>query len=111
LDAILESGRSVVLDLDVYGKVNFDKAYPEALGILVIPPDFGELERRLRARGTDSDNTIRLRLKNARAELDFAKARGKYEFTVVNNDFDRALSELAGIFSRELGTAAAASRK
>ncbi len=106
LDAILESSRSVVLDLDVYGKVNFDRAYPEAVGILIVPPDFGELEKRLRARGTDSEETIRLRLKNARAELDFAKARGKYEYTVVNNDFDLALSELAGIFGQELGFSA-----
>ena len=103
LDAALESGQGVVLDLDVYGKVNFDKVYPEAVGILVVPPDFTELEKRLRSRGTDSEETIALRLRNARDELRFAEERGKYEYTVVNDDFGRAQAELLGIVGKELG--------
>jgi guanylate kinase len=73
------------------------------VGILVAPPGFEELERRLRSRGTDSEETIALRLRNARDELHFAKERGKYEFTVVNDDFARAQAELIGIFAKELG--------
>jgi guanylate kinase len=103
LDAALDQGLGVVLDLDVYGKVNFDKAYPDAVGILVIPPDFDELERRLRLRGTDSEEIIALRLKNARDEVAFARSRGKYEYSVVNDDFDRAFAELVRIFEKELG--------
>jgi guanylate kinase len=87
----------VILDLDVYGKVNFDKAYPNAVGILVVPPNLEALEQRLRGRGTDSDEVIALRLKNAVDELAFARETGKYEFTVVNDDFDKAVEELAGI--------------
>src|SRR4051812_41219590 len=41
----LDQGYSVILDLDVYGKKNFDKAYPDALGILIVPPSLEELER------------------------------------------------------------------
>ena len=103
LDAMLARGVSVVLDLDVFGKINFDKAYANAVGILIIPPNFVELERRLRSRGTDSDATNQLRLKNASAELDFAKTHGKYEYTVVNDEFEKALEELTGIFSHEMG--------
>jgi guanylate kinase len=97
VDAVLATGNSVILDLDVYGKVNFDKVYPEAVGILLVPPSIEELERRLRGRGTDSEEVIQTRLKNAIDEIEFGKTKGKYEFTVVNDDFDRALEELAGI--------------
>ncbi len=97
VDSVLASGKSVILDLDVYGKPNFDKVFPEAVGILIVAPDLDTLEQRLRTRGTDSEETIRLRLKNARNELAFAKEKGKYEFTVVNDDFDRALEELGKI--------------
>lgn len=100
VDSVLASGKSVLLDLDVYGKPNFDKVYPDAVGILVVAPSPEVLEQRLRARGTDSEETIRLRLQNARDELAFAREKGKYEFTVVNDDFDRALEELAGIVGK-----------
>lgn len=98
----LEEGYSVILDLDVFGKVNFDKAFPDALGILIVPPSLEELERRLVARNTDSADTIQVRLRNASQELEFARKRGKYEYTVVNDDFDRALEELTGILEKEL---------
>jgi len=101
LDALLARGFSVLLDLDVYGKVNFDRAYPEAVGILVVPPSAEELERRLRSRASDSEETIQLRLRNARDELEFAEKNGKYEYTVVNDDFKRALEEMTGIIKKE----------
>jgi guanylate kinase len=100
IDYQSEQGKTVILDLDVYGKVNFDKAYPLAVGILVAPPSLEVLEQRLRGRGTDAEETIQLRLKNARDELAFAKEKGKYERVVVNDDFDRALEELAGIVGK-----------
>jgi guanylate kinase len=101
LDALLARGFSLLLDLDVYGKVNFDKVYPEAVGILIVPPSAEELERRLRSRATDSEETIQLRLRNAQNELDFAEKNGKYEYRVVNDDFNRALGELIGIVKKE----------
>jgi guanylate kinase len=104
--ANLEKGYSVILDLDVFGKVNFDKAFPDALGILIVPPSLEELERRLVNRNTDSAETIRTRLRNAVQELEFAQGRGKYEYTVVNDDFDRALGELIAILEKELGVPA-----
>lgn len=100
VDAILSFGGSVILDLDVFGKVNFDKVYPDAIGILIVPPSLEELERRLRGRGTDPEEVIQVRLKNAIEELEFAKKNGKYEHTVVNDDFDRALEELVGIVGK-----------
>ena len=105
--ASLSKGYSVILDLDVFGKVNFDKAFPEALGILIVPPSLEELERRLVTRKTDSADTIRVRLRNAGQEMEFAKSRGKYEYTVINDDFERALEELTGILEKEIGVARA----
>jgi guanylate kinase len=99
----LENGHSVILDLDVYGKVNFDKAFPDSLGILIVPPSLEELERRLVARRSDSPETIRMRLENAVNELEFAARHGKYEYRIVNDSFDRALEELTQVFEKELG--------
>ena len=52
VEDMLKQGKRVLFDLDVFGKVNFDKVYPEATGILILPPSEEELERRLRSRGT-----------------------------------------------------------
>ncbi len=97
IDALLAAGTPVIMDIDVYGKVNFDKVYPGAVGILIVPPNLEVLEQRLRGRGTDTEETIALRLKNAVDELAFAKEKGKYEFTVVNDELEKALEELAKI--------------
>lgn len=102
----LDQGFSVILDLDVYGKKNFDKAYPDALGILIVPPSLEELERRLVARKSDDTETIRVRMQNATRELEFATREGKYEYTVVNDNFHYALEELTRILERELGETA-----
>ncbi len=102
----LGDGHSVILDLDVYGKVNFDKAFPHALGILIVPPSIEELERRLVARKSDDEETIRIRLQNATRELEFATRHGKYEYTVVNDNFHYALEELTRILEKELGETA-----
>ena len=79
VEKTLAEGNRVIFDLDVFGKVNFDKVYPDATGILILPPSEEELERRLRGRGTDSEEVIRLRLENAKKETEFAKTKGKYE--------------------------------
>lgn len=102
----LQEGHSVILDLDVYGKVNFDKAFPDAVGILIVPPSLEELERRLVGRKSDDADTIRVRLQNATRELEFATREGKYEYTVVNDNFHYALEELTGILEKELGETA-----
>ena len=101
VEDMLRQGKRVLFDLDVFGKVNFDKVYPEATGILILPPSEEELERRLRGRGTDSEEVIRLRLENAKKEMEFAKTKGKYEYTIVNDDLERAANELRAILSQK----------
>lgn len=103
IEKSLAEGSSVIFDLDVYGKVKFDEVFPNAIGILITPPNLEELERRLVARKSDDDETIRVRLHNASQELEFATRNGKYEYTVVNDSFDRALEELTKIMEKTLG--------
>ncbi|MCF0216650.1 MAG: guanylate kinase [Fibrobacteraceae bacterium] len=102
VEKTLAQGKRVLFDLDVFGKTNFDKVYPEATGILILPPSGEELERRLRGRGTDSEEVIQLRLKNAVAEMDYAKTKGKYEYTIVNDNVERAADELRKILKGQL---------
>ncbi|MBD3241243.1 MAG: guanylate kinase [Chitinivibrionales bacterium] len=105
VDRALAAGRHVVMDIDVYGKRKLDRWYPDAIGILIVPPSWEVLERRLRARGTDSEETIQLRLKNAREEVRVAKEEGKYEYTVVNDDLEATKRELLRLVRRLIGLA------
>ncbi|MBO4437619.1 MAG: guanylate kinase [Fibrobacter sp.] len=97
VEDMLKQGKRVLFDIDVFGKVNFDKVYPDATGILILPPSEEELERRLRGRGTDSEEVIRVRLENAKKEMEFAKTKGKYEHVIVNDDLEKAANELRAI--------------
>jgi guanylate kinase len=97
IDETVASGNHIIMDIDVQGKKQFDLAYPFAIGVLILPPSLDELEIRLRARKSDDDATIRLRLKNAEQEMAFAREQGKYEYTVINDDLERAKGEIVRI--------------
>jgi len=99
----LAKGISVVLDLDVYGKINFDTVFPKAIGILILPPSLEILGERLKKRGTESSETLSLRLHNAQKEIEFAKNHGKYEFTLINQDLDQAYQALRAIILKSIG--------
>ena len=101
VEQTLAEGNRVLFDLDVFGKVNFDKVYPDATGILILPPSEEELEKRLRGRGTDSEEVIQLRLHNAKKEMEFAKTQGKYEYGIINDDLQRAANELREILKKK----------
>jgi guanylate kinase len=92
----LAAGKSVVVEIDVQGTMAVLASHPEALTIFVRPGDAAELERRLRGRGTDSEEAIARRLEVARRELERA---GEYQYQVVNDDVDRAVQEIYEILS------------
>jgi guanylate kinase len=92
----LAAGKSVVLEIDVQGTMAVLASHPEAITIFVRPGDAAELERRLRGRGTDSEEAIARRLEVARRELERA---GEYQYQVVNDDVDRAVQEIYEILS------------
>jgi len=91
VDAMLASGRSVVLEIDVQGALKVRKVLPTAVLVFIEPPSLGELERRLRGRGTESEAQIDLRLANARRELELS---ARYDVRLVNDDRDAAAHRL-----------------
>ena len=93
IEETIAGGLHVIMDIDVFGKKTFDKSYPDAIGILILPPSMELLEKRLRGRGSDDEETVRTRLKNAMTEINFARDQGKYEFTIINDDLEIAKSE------------------
>jgi guanylate kinase len=97
IDKTVASGKHIIMDIDVFGKKIFDAAYPEAIGILLLPPSMEILEQRLRLRHTDSEEAIRLRLDNAKKEMDFARTDGTYVYTVVNDSLEKAKAEVVSI--------------
>ncbi len=101
VEKTLAEGNRVLFDIDVFGKVNFDKVYPDATGIFIMPPSDEELERRLRGRGTDSEDVIQLRLENAKKEIECAKTKGKYEYTIIYDDLQKAADELRAILKQK----------
>ena len=88
------AGRDVVLEIDWQGAQQVRRMFPEAIGVFILPPSASELERRLRARGKDSDATIRRRLAVAEAEIGHA---AEFDYVIINNDFEEARRDLAAV--------------
>jgi guanylate kinase len=95
----LEQGRSVVLEIEVQGARQVRDAMPEAVQIFIAPPDPKALRNRLEGRGTDSADAIERRLRTAEIELE---AQGEFPHVVVNDEVQKAASELEGLVRDEL---------
>lgn len=95
----LDDGLDVILDIDVQGAAILRrKGRPEATHIFISPPNLDELEKRLRGRGTENEETIRLRLKNAATEI---RAASAYEYLIINDTIDEATNLLTAIILAE----------
>lgn len=90
-------GRDVVLEIDVNGAFQIKELHPEAVVVLITPPDPGALAARLTARG-DSPESVQNRLERAAMELE--KGREMADHVIVNDDLDRAVEEVAGILKK-----------
>lgn len=95
----LSRDRSVVLEIEVQGARQIAKTRPDAVRIFIAPPSFETLRERLRRRGTDSDDSIERRLREAEAELE---ARNEFPVVIVNDDLDSATERLAGTVTSAL---------
>ena len=99
LQAVADAGRIPLLDLDVQGGKRVIALYGDRLvSVFLFPPSWEELERRLRSRGTDSDEVIATRLENARWEVDYAR---HYDYFIVNDDLDEALARMRAVLTAE----------
>ncbi len=94
----IESGKDVLLDIDVQGALQVKNNFPEAVLIFILPPSLKELEKRLRKRGTDSGEAIERRLRIAREEI---RKSIYYDYLVVNDVLEVAFNKLKSIITAE----------
>ncbi|ETI59692.1 guanylate kinase [Marinomonas profundimaris] len=92
---MLEQGLDVILEIDWQGARQIRQIYPEAIGIFILPPSLHALEERLKSRATDTEDVIQRRMAKAVNEMSHYH---EYDFVIVNDDFDAALSQMASIF-------------
>lgn len=95
---ILSKGQDVMFEIDTLGAEQIRKKYPKSITIFIMPPTFKELEKRLRGRGTESEEAIQRRLGLARSEL--AKYR-LFDYMVFNDEVENAVSSVIAIIDAE----------
>ena len=94
VEALLASGRNVILEIDWQGARQVKAKLPDTVSIFILPPSREELEQRLRARGTDDEDIIARRMRDADREMSHYHDA---EYLVINDDFERALFDLDAI--------------
>ena len=94
----IAEGKTVFLEIEVEGALQVMKKYPDVLSIFIVPPSFEVLEKRLRSRGTEDEETIEKRLEKAKEEIG---CRGRYRYNVINNDLDTAVREVYDIIHQD----------
>jgi guanylate kinase len=101
VERLRKEGKHVVFDVDVKGGMNIKRLYGnDALSVFVQPPSIEELERRLRARNTDSEESIRKRVKKAGYELQYAK---HFDVVIVNDNLEEAQQKTLEVVMEFLG--------
>jgi guanylate kinase len=99
VDRVIAAGQHVVMDIDVQGAVQFMRAFPQSVTIFILPPTAEVLLERLRGRQTESAAQLASRLQSALQELQHVD---EYEYVVVNDDLERAVSSVASIVDAEI---------
>jgi guanylate kinase len=100
VDGLLADGCNVILEIDQQGAAQVRGARPDAVTVFILPPSRAELERRLRGRGSDDEAEIQRRLAEAREEISHW---AEFQHLIVNDDFDRALRDLAALVAGDTG--------
>ena len=90
----LEKGNDVILEIEVQGARQIMKKVPEALSIFILPPSLSELKKRLKNRGTDSDEVINRRIKEAEKEIALAH---NYDYVIINDDIEKSAKKVLKI--------------
>ena len=102
VERITDEGKPVLLELETGGALAVKERLPNSISFFITAPSEQELERRLRARGTESEGEIEERLATA---LEQRKLAPQFTHTIVNDDLERAIGELQGLVRRELAAA------
>ena len=98
--SVLESGKNLILEIEVEGAMNVKRSFPDAVAIMLLPPSFKKQEERLRGRGTETEEKILARLARTKEELTHLDA---YDYVVYSHDgkVDQAAQDIYAILSAE----------
>lgn len=96
VEAQLSAGRDVLLEIDWQGARQVREQVPDAVSVFILPPSRGALDERMRKRGQDSEQVMAQRLAAAREEMSHF---GEFDYVIVNEDFNTAVTEMCAIFT------------
>lgn len=94
----LETGIDVLLDIDIQGALNVKRMSPEGVFIFILPPSLDELKNRITNRGTETEESLKLRIGSVMNELEYAR---EYDYCVINDDLEEAVSTVKAIITAE----------
>lgn len=97
VEDVVNTGKSVILDIEVEGAFNIKRLYPEAITIFLLPPSEEELLNRLRGRNTETEQQIKSRMARAREELALAS---KYDYAVVSGEIEKTAEDIKAIMKK-----------
>lgn len=98
VEELLAQGKDVILKIEVEGAMNIRRLFPECCLVFILPPSMCELERRLRKRGTETEDKIILRTAQARNEIKFAE---NYDYLITNGELETAVDDLLAVIRAE----------
>lgn len=94
VERAVKEGKDIIIEVDVNGAAQIRKKLPEAVSIFIMPPSFHELKRRLRGRGTESEELIEKRLNSALGEI---KRASEYDYIIVNDNITAAADDILSV--------------
>ncbi len=94
----MEAGRDVILEIEMQGALKVKAKFPETLLLFISPPGASELEKRLRGRGTETEEVIRKRLVRAVEETEYIE---QYDYLLINDDLDTCVKEMHGLIQAQ----------
>ncbi|GKY98386.1 hypothetical protein MPSEU_000796200 [Mayamaea pseudoterrestris] len=94
VESVKQSGKICILDIDIQGVQKVKESSLDPIYVFVAPPSLEELEQRLRGRGTESEDAMKVRLGNAAKELEYGQAEGNFDRVLVNNDLEECFAKL-----------------
>lgn len=99
---VVDSGKACVLDIDMQGVKKMKNSGIDCYYVFVKTPSLEELEKRLRSRGTETEESLSKRLEIAKKELAFAETPGNFNRVIINDDLDRAYNEFHDTVSKNI---------
>ena len=94
----LDKGEDVILEIDIQGAQQIKEKFPQGVFIFLLPPSLEELKSRIHHRGTETEEAIQTRMKNAKKEMNKVK---NYDYAVVNDEIEEAINKLEAIIIAE----------